>query len=68
MAEAQANLTQEECDLEAEEELFNLKLNLTISNSDLQDYTPNSQDYDDGDLFCKMQLGILEIPKVQVMI
>ena len=68
MAEAQANSTQEECDLEAEEELFNLKLNLPMSNSELQDYSQYSQEHDDSDFLCKMQLGILKIPKMQVMI
>ena len=51
MAEAQANSTQEEYDLEAEEELFNLKLNLPMSNSELQDYSQYSQELDDSDSF-----------------
>ena len=60
MEEAQANSTQEECDLEAEEELFNLKLNLPMSNSELQDYSQYSQEHDDSDFLMQNAVGDFE--------
>ena len=60
MAEAQANSTQEECDLEVEEDLFHLKFNLPMSDSELQDYSQYSQEYDDSGFSMQNADGNLE--------